>query len=309
MKILAYLSQALNTVTRHQRSVWKYAFIIVITFFLAKALNLLIAHYKLPLELAQQARGLDSSETRTNEKKADISKILSRNIFDSEAKSRFPATRGDVNTGQIVPSSLPLELMGTIVFQTARFSVALVRDRNSKSTQYYAIGDTVQSARVHKIERFRVILENGSRLESLELKAAESKLGGTASFKPFGQPEAQPGASAAFDELGPGRFAIPQRVVDDALNNFSQILTQARMVPNLTPDNKTDGFKVFQIKSGSIYEKLGMKDGDIIKRVNGAELDSFEKATGLFTALRNEKSISIDLVRNGQRINYTYEIR
>jgi type II secretory pathway component PulC len=52
-----------------------------------------------------------------------------------------------------------------------------------------------------------------------------------------------------------------------------------------------------------------MKDNDIIKRVNGMDLDSFEKATGLFTALRSEKSISIDLVRNGQRISYTYEIR
>ena len=61
--------------------------------------------------------------------------------------------------------------------------------------------------------------------------------------------------------------------------------------------------------AGLFNEKLGMKDNDIIKRVNGQDLDSFEKATGLFTALRNEKTISIDLVRNGTRINYSYEIR
>ena len=81
------------------------------------------------------------------------------------------------------------------------------------------------------------------------------------------------------------------------------------MVPNLTPENRTDGFRVFQIKPGSLFEKMGMKDQDVIKRVNGQDLDSFEKATGLFGALRNEKTISIDIVRNGARINYTYEIR
>jgi general secretion pathway protein C len=81
------------------------------------------------------------------------------------------------------------------------------------------------------------------------------------------------------------------------------------MVPNLTPDNKTDGFKIFQIRPGSIFEKLGLKDQDIIMRVNSQDLDSFEKATGLFTALRNEKTISIDIVRGGSRLNYTYEIR
>jgi general secretion pathway protein C len=110
-------------------------------------------------------------------------------------------------------------------------------------------------------------------------------------------------------EVSPTQKVIPQAVLDDVLNNFSKVLTQARMVPNITEDNKTDGFKIFQIKPDSIYEKLGLKDNDIIKRVNGQDLDNFEKATGLFTALRNEKTISIDVVRNGTRLNWIYEIR
>ena len=73
--------------------------------------------------------------------------------------------------------------------------------------------------------------------------------------------------------------------------------------------NKTDGFRIFQIKKDSIYEKLGLKDNDIIKRVNGQYLDSFEKATGLFSALRNENSLSIDIERDGTKLNLKYEIR
>ncbi|MDB5036876.1 MAG: ral secretion pathway protein GspC [Bacteriovoracaceae bacterium] len=304
MRLLNYLGNILQSLTRHQNTIWRLGFIVVITFFLAKSANLMIAHFYLPLEFGSKPMSL-SQEAPKSQAQVSIQSILSRNIFDSEVRNRSSSGR-EVVGGPISPSSMPLELLGTIVFRNSKYSVALIQERSSKKTQYYGIGDSILAARIHKIERFRVILENGSHLESLELKAAENKISGSNLF----QTEAPPvDTNIPFEEVGPNKYIIPQGVVDDALGNFSKILTQARMVPNLTPDNKTDGFKVFQIRSGSIYEKLGMKDNDIIKRVNGQDLDSFEKATGLFTALRSEKTISIDLVRNGTRINYSYEIR
>jgi general secretion pathway protein C len=303
MALLNYLSQFLQSVTRHQNTIWNLAFTVMITFFLAKSINLFIAHKYLPLEPARPS--LATSESgKSSAPLVNVQSILSRNIFDSEIRNRPAGVRSE---GPISPSSLPAELLGTMVFSNSKYSVALIRERNSKKTQYYAIGDSLLSARVQKIERFRVIVENSGRLESLELKAAENKISGGSLFAP--EPPKPIDNNIPFEETGPGKYIIPQSIIDDALNNFSKILTQARMVPNLTNDNKTDGFKVFQIKPGSIYEKLGMKDNDIIKRVNGQDLDSFEKATGLFTALRNEKTISIDLVRNGTRINYSYDIR
>lgn len=302
MRILNYLSGILQSFGRHQQTLWNLSFILVITFFLAKGINLYIAHRFLPLEFGRPAAS-SSVGSRSSSPSVNVQTILSRNLFDSEIRSRPSGARAD---GPVSPSNLPVELLGTIVFTNSKFSVALIRERNSKKTQYYAIGDSLLAAHIQKIERFRVILENSGRLESLELKAAENKISGGSLFAPEPTKE---DTNIPFEEVGPGKFIIPQGIVDDALNNFSKILTQARMVPNLTPDNKTDGFKVFQIKAGSIYEKLGMKDNDIIKRVNGLDLDSFEKATGLFTALRNEKTISIDLVRNGTRINYSYDIR
>lgn len=309
MKWLQPLFSALQGLGRSQKSLWALSFILVITFFVAKGANLLIAYRYLPLEFSPQSSLSygTSDSSRSAGSAANIQTILSRNIFDSEARSRTASARGPAGDGPISPCSLPIELAGTMVFQNSKFSVALIRERNSKKAGYYGIGDSIMNARIHKIERFRVILENGTRLESLELKAAESKL--AAALAPEPGPIVSEPSSGGFQEIGPNRFAIPQSEVDDVLNNFSKILTQARMVPNITADNKTDGFKVFQIRPGSIYEKLNMKDNDIIKRVNGQDLDSFEKATGLFTALRNEKTITIDLVRGGTRINYTYEIR
>jgi len=305
-----FFTNVLQFLVRKQDSLWKLAFLVMISFFLAKTVNLFVAHYFLPLDFSHVASpsSRPSSGSDSAVPQPDIRKILSRNIFDSEAQRRLVSRDLPRNQGGISPSTLPFELLGTIVFSKPEFSVALIKDRNGNRNAYYATGNMLQSAVIRSIERFRVILENGGRLESLELKAAESKI--ATAPRLFSAPAVSAGEnSVAFEEIGPNRYAVPSSLIDETMSNFSQILTQSRMVPNLTPDNRTDGFRVFQIKPGSLFQKMGMLDQDVIKRVNGQDLDSFEKATGLFGTLRNEKTISIDIVRNGAKINYTYEIR
>ena len=301
------LNNIFQFLARHQQSLWKWTYVIAIAFFAAKATNMMIAHYYLPIDYSALPARTPMTSSSSSAPSADISKIQSRNIFDSEARKRIADTTQSSMAGVISPSTLPIELTGTVVFRNPRFSVALIKDRSSNKHAYYGVGDVIQGAIVQKVERFRVILENQGRLESIELKAAESKL----TPKLMTPPSPSPGSMSdvQLEEIGPNRFAVPSSVIDDVMTNFGAVLTQARMVPNLTPDNKTDGFKIFQIRPGSIFEKLGLKDQDIIMRVNSQDLDSFEKATGLFTALRNEKTISIDIVRGGSRLNYTYEIR
>ncbi|MBN8555991.1 MAG: hypothetical protein J0L93_11140 [Deltaproteobacteria bacterium] len=297
---MTFLTHFFQNLSRHREFLWRLAFIVVISFFAAKLVNLIIAHKYLPLELPQKilsGTGSPGAEVSLDEQ-ASAPAITSRNIFDSEARKRSVEKSTTHATGELVPSTLPLELLGTMVFRNEKFSVALIRDRNSQKSEYYSIGQNIQSATLVKIERFRVILDNGGRLETLELKAGQSSL----TSKPTAA------ALAPIEDNGTSKV-IPQAVIDDVLSNFGKVLTQARMIPNNTDDNKIDGFKIFQIKAESIYEKLGLKDNDIIKRVNGQDLDNFEKATGLLTALRNEKTISIDVVRNGTKVNYTYEIR
>lgn len=301
---MSFLSNFFQMIARYRDSLWRLAFIIVISLFAAKIVNTFIGYKYFPLELPQRAAGSGSSNFNTAEQAVNIQQILSRNIFDSEARRRIAENRGsNLQTGQISPSTLSAELLGTMVFHRSRYSAALIRDRGTNRAEYYSIGQSLQGATIAKIERFRVIVDNNGRLESLDLKGAENKL--EAKIKTSGPA----GSPAEIQEVSPTQKVIPQSVLDDVLQNFSKVLTQARMIPNITDDNKTDGFKIFQIKADSIYEKLGLKDNDIIKRVNGQDLDNFEKATGLFTALRNEKTISIDIVRGGNKMSYTFDIR
>ena len=93
-------------------------------------------------------------------------------------------------------------------------------------------------------------------------------------------------------------YYIDSTEVDSHLNNFATLLNQARMVPHFVK-GKHQGYKVKAIDKGSLYEKLGLRNNDIITELNGEPLDSPERVMSLFKQLRNEREFSVKLNRRG----------
>lgn len=123
----------------------------------------------------------------------------------------------------------------------------------------------------------------------------------------------QPGAGAngsgvGVKRLSDGKFMVDQQEVLASTENMGQILTQARALPYIE-QGKTVGFKISEIIPGSIYEKIGLQNGDVIQRVNSQDVDDPAKFFQLYQGLKNERSIAIDLLRNGQRQTLNYDIR
>jgi len=118
----------------------------------------------------------------------------------------------------------------------------------------------------------------------------------------------QPKNGDSVKRLSDGRFMVDQKEVLASTENMGQILTQARALP-YQEQGKTVGFRISEITSGSIYEKIGLQNGDVIQRVNAQDVDDPAKFFQLYQGLRNERNITIDLIRGGQRQTLNYEIR
>lgn len=302
------LQRITHWLSYRQKSIWLVLSVLVVTFFLAKSINLVVAYFYLPPELNFSE---NNSQTRLPNSLArvDIRRITERNLFDSSAKKQINIQPSEptINDQELKPTSLNIELLATVVFRNSRYSVALMNDRSSNSTRYYSIGDRIQGANVVRIERFRVIIRRAGRLEFAEIQAAKSKI---EDLQPARKTPTSPTTTKTnLEEISPGRFAIPEETVSGLLKDLPSILKQARAIPVNGAGGKLDGFKIVEIKNDSIFEKIGIQNGDVVKRVNDDNLDSIEKGMSLFTALRNEKTISIDIDRGGTRLNYTYEIR
>jgi len=67
-------------------------------------------------------------------------------------------------------------------------------------------------------------------------------------------------------------------------------------------------FQVSFIKKDSIFSKLGLQRGDIIKSVNGEELDNYNKAFDIYRRMKNIDNLTITVIRNSQEMELEYEI-
>src|SRR5690606_22737534 len=96
--------------------------------------------------------------------------------------------------------------------------------------------------------------------------------------------------------------------VDSFLQNMNKVLQDSRMVPNFQ-DGVVNGFKIFAIRQGSVFDQLGLRNGDVVQEINGVKIDSMEKALPMLELLKNESNIGIGISRGGAKKNLSIEIQ
>jgi hypothetical protein len=171
--------------------------------------------------------------------------------------------------------------------------------------------------RLLRIDVDRVYLLNADeqRAEYLALdEPPEEKAVARAPTRPKKRPKKRSEKKGDDDELGagiskvgPNSYEIKQEEVNKAMGNLSKIATKARIVPAFE-GGKSIGFKLFSIRPGSVYSKIGIQNGDIVQGVNGYELNSPDKALELYQKLKDGKEFSVDIKRRGKPVTLDYAI-
>lgn len=205
-----------------------------------------------------------------------------------------------------VKSSLRVKLLGTLVSALPNWSIASIQDAVTQKTETYMVGDQIQGAEVLEIERERVIVLNNARREYIDNQAGDGAAPPPiATNVPVSPP---PGNSSGIRALSDNDYEVPRAEIDKTLSNLNDIAMQARIVPAFK-DGQAHGFKLFSIRPDSIYSKIGVQNGDVIRRINGYDLNSPEKALEVYAKLKEAGRIELELERNGSTVRKTYTIR
>jgi len=207
-------------------------------------------------------------------------------------------------------------LVGTIVSSTPSARRAILWANGMKQPKAFREKEEVEpGAILSSIERDKAWLTRGSEREMLELLPVGSKV--RASLPPTAAPGAPQAAvppssqtpgDIRVERLADNRFSIDEAGVAQLSGNFNQFMTQVRMVPYFE-GNKPAGYRLAAIRPGTTFERLGFQGGDILQQVNGVDLSSPEKIAAIFQNLKDEKKMSVDILRQGQKTTMTYEIR
>jgi general secretion pathway protein C len=233
--------------------------------------------------------------------------ISRKNIFNSKSTGdgSSGAQKAQKSNEPLKKTELKITLVGTIV-GAPQNSFAIIEDNEAKKQDLYQIDDMIQDqARILEISRCRVLIMREGQQEVLECPEPEEKGKTGSKTVAYTMPSQEyPGVK----KMTETEYAIDEKEVENALNNINQLMTQLRIVPNFE-DGKANGFKVFAIKPNSIFENIGLKNGDVIQKVNDREITTPDKAFQSFQELRNERNLTVGILRKGEQKTLNYQIR
>lgn len=251
--------------------------------------------------IAQPVASKSLKTTRT-----DLNLILQNNIFDANNRSAdammtpgSDAARG--SEASATASRTDLKLFGTVV--AAERSQALLEV--NKELKLYHLGDKIPGdGTIEEVWRNQVKIRN--RDQSLTTLTLHEKGPLSARVTPS-DTETNRSVGGDIREVGENRWLVSRNLVESARENFADQLRLAQMEPRAV-NGKIDGFLIKRINARSLLVKMGMQRGDVVKEVNNIKLDSPEKALQIFQQLREARQISVEVERNGQPMNFAYEI-
>lgn len=116
------------------------------------------------------------------------------------------------------------------------------------------------------------------------------------------------GPGAGIRRLSPNRYLLDRSTVDGNLKNMPKLFTEIRAVPNLN-NGSSNGFRLSEIESGSVFQQIGLRDGDILTSVSGQPMTDPAKALAVLLALRTSSSITLSVMRNGAPMQLYYTVR
>lgn len=231
---------------------------------------------------------------------SDDSIILRRNLFgatDLEADAEeAPATE-----------TADLKLRGIAASRGTSFAV--FENTASGEQNVFAVGEKVfDGPRLVAVDPAGAEVLLRGRKHRYEIEdAAAHEAAPPKSGKPDKAARAT-GQASGVRKTGESEYLVDRREVEQAVANLNEVITQARAVPVLE-GGKSAGFKLFAIRPGSIFEKIGLVNGDVVQRINDTALTDPSKAVGLLEEIQSMGQVRVNFVRSGKLHSNTYTIR
>lgn len=88
--------------------------------------------------------------------------------------------------------------------------------------------------------------------------------------------------------------------IDKVWNNIA--------IKEIRNNEQIEGFEVFKVNKDSVFSKLGLQDGDVIKAINNNVLGSYADAFKVYNNINNTKYLNIEILRNNEVMELNYEI-
>ena len=263
----------------------------------------------------------------------DAAIILRRNIFDS---ARGDLTAEPLPEAAVGPDGEPLEewdpdqpapsctgklrLVGSVMSPGhPEWSFAAIAGSSDGKTMLYREGSSVDGSRVLAVHSASVIVSgSGGACQLLMFEEEE----GAAKRPATPAKEATPANKAArgrnagltdaelddgIEKVSDTKFNIQRSLVDKALANQGSLMKAARVIPH-DENGRVVGVKLYGIRRTSLLGRLGVRNGDMLRTINGFDMTSPDTALQAYSVLRTANKLTLAIKRQNNEMTIEYNI-
>jgi general secretion pathway protein C len=232
---------------------------------------------------------------------ADCAEIVERNPFGISGQTT--GTNKGASFEPAVSEELGVALFGTISGSTA-VARAIIKNLKTGVFDLYKIGQTVEGARIEGISTDEVILTRDGERKILRLSIAQSNSNNNSTETP---------SSRTINEMSNAvRTDLSTKNANTAVRTkigcVEAVLKEAVIEPYAV-DGRVEGLRITDLENIEEAKELGLKNGDIIRAVNGHRLTSKQKAHQIFKKTSSHAAISLELLRDGETKNLSFNLR
>lgn len=240
-----------------------------------------------------------SAGNASSQHSANVSSVQNLNLFGSaneKPKKVEPVVQDAPQT------QLNLRLTGVVASSLTEAGAAIVDFRGQQAT--YGIGENIEGTRasIHEVFVDRIIIQNGSRFETLMLdgvefnKLANNQIAGREQDDEDDSDE----PPSLKEELHLQNVNSP--VSSEELARLRQKPEQFTDFIKITPIREGGDLTGYRINPGqntSLFANSGLRDNDVVTEINGLDLTVVDQAMQAMNVLRNSKKMEITVLRDG----------
>jgi general secretion pathway protein C len=240
--------------------------------------------------------------------------ILGRNLFKVSTIGGAPPADEDE---EYAKTKLRVRLLGTAAVADAALSWAAIEDLDTQEHLVVRLNDQLKGkAQVVRIDRRRIVLQNGPRREQLSLEEGPGPARPRQSARagPDSRRRRQPSQvrgkrpTSNVRRLGENRFSVPRADVESVASNPAALFSQARILPKYQ-DGEMVGVQLNSIKTGSLFEEIGIQDGDTITEFNGIQVTGQQQSAEVLRELTEATEFDVSVTgKDGKTRQLRYQL-
>jgi type II secretion system protein C len=205
------------------------------------------------------------------------SEVSNKNI-DAKSSGRKPAFNSGKRDAEKLAETFGIKLVGTICTSDEKTSLAIIESKKHQSI-YHKGSQLPNGAKIKSIFPDHILVEKSGKKKMLKITS-----GSGFDSKELG--------SKGYQKVAANEWIVNPKKL------FKSVGDIARLCGDLDMGKTKEGLRIEDISDNELLKELGVRKGDILRKVNGKEFDSLYDALEYIWNLKESEPLNIKILRD-----------